>query len=264
MLPVYEAIDIVQVISQQSGHTRPWVVLANTPTGLQSFVVKLYTTAQIQQYNSVTSEVICNALASEFDLNIPKAAFIDIPDALLINKSPEWQQLYNNADIRLKFATAQLSDVTSAIPSLSKTYYSKRISLDTLYAFDNLIRNGDRGQQKTNLLVGKKAWLIDHEFALQAHDITNTNWANFTIEEKFTKYHLLHSYLKHSIKNKKQNYFNEFIEYVHTMNINKLNSYYTQLTNEGFQVNKNLINTWLHQVKQNSAIFVNSLKESLE
>ena len=264
MLPVYEAIDIVQVISKQSGHTQPWVVVANTPKGLQSFVVKLYTTAQIQQYNSVTSEVICNVLASEFDLNVPQAAFIDIPEALLFNKSLEWQELYGKADIRLKFATAQLSDISSAIPGLPKGYYNKRISLDTLYAFDNLILNGDRGQQKTNLLVGKKAWLIDHELALQTADISNTDWANFEIAEKFSTYHLFYTYLKRSIKSKKKHYFDEFLEYVHTLNINKLNSYYQQLSKEGYSVDRNIINNWLQQVKQNSIIFVKSLKESIE
>ena len=30
MLPIYEAIDIVSVISKTVGHTQPWVVVAKT------------------------------------------------------------------------------------------------------------------------------------------------------------------------------------------------------------------------------------------
>lgn len=176
-----------------------------------------------------------------------------------------WQQQYSKADPRLKFATEMLSDVQSAVPNLSKTHYSKRISLDTLYAFDNMILNRDRGQQKTNLLIGSKsAFLIDHEYALDRQHITEIDWNNFEINRKYTHHHLFHLYLKHSWKAKKHNYFDEFQEYLKTMNINVLNSYYRQLSAEGFGNQFAYINSWLNQLKQNSAIFVNSLKMSLE
>lgn len=265
MLPVYEAIDIIKVIPASVGHTQPWVVLANTPNGLKPFVTKLYTTDQVDNNNSVTNEIICNALASQFDLKVPTCAFIDIPESLQFRKPIEYQIQYSNADSRLKFATEMLADVTSAVPNLSKKYYSKRVTLDTLYAFDNMIRNADRGQQKTNLLLSSKnAFLIDHEYALHQNRISGINWNNFEIDRVFTHHHLLYPYLKKSIKSKKQYYFDEFQEYLRTLNINQLNTFFTQLSHEGFNTQSININSWLNQLKQNSTTFVNSLKSSLE
>jgi len=265
MLPVYEAIDIIKVIPATVGHTQPWVVLANTPNGLKPFVTKLYTTAEVDNNNSVTNEIICNVLASQFDLKVPSCAFIDIPDSLQFKQPLECQIQYSNADPRLKFATEMLANVISAVPDLSKSYYSKRISLDTLYAFDNMIRNSDRGQQKTNLLLSSKtAFLIDHEYALHQKNIIGINWKGLEIDRRFTNYHLLHPYLKRSIKAKKQHYFDEFQEYLKTLNTKQLNSYFTQLSAEGFTTQSVNINSWLQQVKQNSTTFVHSLKSSLE
>jgi hypothetical protein len=265
MLPVYEAIDIIKVIPETVGHTQPWVVLANTPYGLKSFVAKLYTAHQVNNNNSVTNEVISNVLASQFDLKVPPGALIDIPESLQFKKPVELQIQYGKADPRLKFATEMLPNVNAAVPSLSKSFYSRRISLDTLYAFDNMIRNADRGQQKTNLLLGSKgAFLIDHEYTLHQNRITGVDWDNFEIDPVFTQHHLMYPYLKKSIKPKKQHYFDEFLEYLRTLNTNALSVYFAQLSSEGFNTKSININSWLSQVKQNSTTFVNSLKSSLE
>jgi hypothetical protein len=265
MLPIYEAIDIIKIIPQTVGHTQPWVVLANTPNGLKPFVAKLYTTEQVENNNSVTNEIICNALASQFDLKVPTCALIDIPEALQFQKPGDYQIQYSNADPRLKFATEMLSDVIAAVPSLSKSDYSKRISLDTLFAFDNMICNADRGQQKTNLLISSKdAFLIDHEYAFNKNNIIGVDWNSFQIERKFTQYHFFYPYLKNSWKTKKRHYFDEFQEYLTRLNINQLDNFFRQLSDEGFDTQSIAISNWLNQLKQNSTIFVNSLKESLE
>lgn len=54
MIPVYKAIEVVEVISEKAGHNKPWVVNANTPDGLTSFVVKLYSTIQVEPLNLVS------------------------------------------------------------------------------------------------------------------------------------------------------------------------------------------------------------------
>lgn len=35
-IPIYEAIDVIEIIPESVGHTKPWVVIANTPEGLKS------------------------------------------------------------------------------------------------------------------------------------------------------------------------------------------------------------------------------------
>lgn len=115
MLPIYEAIDLIEVISENVGHTKPWVVLANTPEGLKSFVTKLYSSEQVDQFHCISKEIVCNLLAREFDLNVPPCALIEIPEDLSLRLSPDAQLQYNNADSHLKFATLKLDNVNSAI-----------------------------------------------------------------------------------------------------------------------------------------------------
>jgi hypothetical protein len=136
--------------------------------------------------------------------------------------------------------------------------------MDTLYAFDNLIRNCDRGQYKTNLLLGATdAYLIDHELTLSDSDIVNINLITLQLEDKFTKYHLFYPYLKNARWQNKQNFFNEFSFYLNSLNINKLTPYFRQLLNEGFIDYSQPVCNWLEQVKQNGVIFVNHIKGSL-
>lgn len=265
MLPIYEAIEITDFISENSGHTRPWVVRAFTPDGLKSFVVKMYTTEQVDTSFCVNNEVVCNVLASEFDLLAPKCALITIPDNITMSLGAEQQQQYYNTDPRPKFATELISNVSSAITGLEKKQYEKRISMDMLYAFDNLIRNGDRGQIKTNLLLtSKDAYLIDHELALRHQDIVNIDFKSLQLEDKFSKSHLFYPYLKRSLKKTRQSYFNDFTEYMNYLNINKLTPFYNTLKNEGFNDNSEEIYGWLNKVKQNIPTFVTLLKGSLQ
>jgi len=265
MLPIYEAIDIIDVISEKAGHTKPWVVMAKTPNGLKAFIVKLYSTEQVDQFHCVSKEIICNLLASEFDFTVPQCALIQIPEELSFKLSSENQQQYDNADCRPKFATQMIDSVKNAIPTLPKKYFQQRISLDTLYAFDNFIRNSDRGHPKTNLLLhSKDAFLIDHELTLNYQDIVNIDFRTLQLEDKFSKYHLFYSYLSKSNKKTKQKFFIEFEFYLNSLNINMLKPYFNQLVNEGFDDYSQPICNWLSHVKQNSTIFVNKLKGSLQ
>ena len=265
MLPIYEAIEITEFISENSGHTKPWVVLANTPTGLKSFVVKLYTTEQVDNSNCVNNEVVCNILASQFELEVPKCVLINIPDDITMSLAPAQQQQFYNTDPRPKFATEYIPNVNSAIISLPKLQYQKRISMDMLYAFDNLIRNGDRGHPKTNLLLASDvAYLIDHELALRNQDIVDVDLKTLQLEGRFTNSHLFYPYLKKARFKTKQSYFNEFSEYLNHLNINVLDTYFNTLTNEGFRSNSIEISNWLTKVKQNIPTFVALLKGSIQ
>jgi len=265
MLQVYDAIELVDIISEKSGHTKPWVIRANTPHGLKSFVAKLYTTEQVDRYHCLTKEIISNLLAGEFDLNVPTCALINIPSSLSHQLPHDALIQYENADPRPKFATLLMDNVINAIPTLPKYQFQKRIPLDTLYAFDNLIRNRDRGFEKTNLLIGPDhAILIDHELAFLEQDILDIDIKDLQLADKYTKHHLFFQYLKRTKRKTRQNFFNDFQQYLRMLNINMLNPYFTQLRHEGFIDYSAPILNWVSNVKQNSTIFVDKLKGSLQ
>jgi hypothetical protein len=158
-----------------------------------------------------------------------------------------------------------MENVKTAIPELSKAVFSKRVELDTLYAFDNLIRNSDRGHPKTNLLMSSKGvHLIDHEFALSTQDITGIDLNALQLEDKFTKYHLFFPFLKKARKPAKQNFFNDFTFYLENLSLRGFTTCFDQLVREGFRDYSTPFVDWVYQVKENSNIFVDKLKGSVQ
>lgn len=265
MLPIYEAIEIVEVIDEKVGHTKPWVVNAMTPQGLASFVVKLYPTYQVDNQCIITKEVVSNVLSSQFNLCSPSCALIDIPIDLTYNMPIDDQIQFEQTDGRLKFATLKLENVSNSVPELDKTVYKKRIEIDTLYAYDNLIRNIDRRRSKPNLLLGSEsAYLIDHEYCFDQEFISNLDIDQLVIADKFSKHHLFYSFLKRSTKRSKENFFEEFLFCLQTLNLNALSPYFQVIQNEGFNDYSQQILPWLSEVRQKSSIFVNYLRRTIE
>lgn len=142
-------------------------------------------------------------------------------------------------------------------------FYKKRIDLETLYAFDNMIKNADRGQMKTNLLIDKNtAYVIDHELALKPSEINDISKVEELPHHKFTKYHLFYLFLKRG--KHKNGYFEEFREYLVHLKLLKLDPYYNALEREDFQPNQQIINDWISEIQRNSNTFVNNLRTTLQ
>lgn len=261
VIPIYKAIQFIDIIPSEVGHTQPWVVAVMTPEGLLSYVVKLYTPDQVEIQHCVTKEVIGNALANEFDLKVPQMALIDL--SLLESSLPfELLQQYDASDQRLKFATRALEGVTSALVGSDKKIYEQRIDMGVLYGFDNLIRNQDRGGPKTNLLLNDKdAFLIDHELCFMEKDIVGIDIAQMNIEARFSNTHIFYQYLQ-SKRNKDQ-IFDDFAYYLSELRVSKLNPYFFDLSQNGFIDFSGLIIGWLNNVQSKSSIFVEFLKRSL-
>ena len=261
MLQIYRATSLRDIAP--TGRTRPWVVTVRTPGGLKSYVVKLFNTPTIQHRDSVTNEVLGNVLARQFGLNTPQAALIDLDDSFKSTlRDLDLIEKLEFSDDRLKFGTELLDGNVSNLLSFNSSEAREAVEIDTLFAFDNLIRNGDRTRNPTNLLVrSNEVYLIDHEFAFDipqdvASDLKSWYWPN-----RYADYHVCYEYLKKSILEYKMEYFNVFHEYLRHLNINGLTSYFEQLKSVGFSDAKHpIIKEYLSEVKINSNNFVNALK----
>ncbi len=259
MLPEFEAIAFRSII-EKGAHTKPWLIEVDcfgTPT---PYVVKLYTTDQNNSRNSTTAEVIGNIISSSFELSSPKAAFIHFPEDLRMKLPLVCNEILDNVDDRIKFGTEYIDSNFPFIPNMPKSQFSKHIDIDTLYAFDNFIRNSDRGDVKPNILLVKNGhYLIDHEMAFDIDENTIQKFNELNWEDKFGRYHIALNYLKRASKERKRQYFGTFLEYLRLLNINQLIPYFNQLENYGFSSNKELIIDYLEHIKQNSNNFVKIL-----
>lgn len=265
MLNVYKATSVERIIESSLGHTKPWVVVVETNNSLKKYVVKLYTTDQIENNNSLSSEVFCNVLANEFDLNVPEMALIDF-SGIENSLAPIYSKQYFNVDNRLKFGTIEINPSQTFKTGIDFKTINSYIEIGSLYAFDNLIRNADRGNSKPNLLLSdNSAFLIDHEYALQTKDISilDITKDDFILEDKYSKKHIFHNYLMKHKKNEIDSYFNSFIENLRNCDINKLYSYNNTLKDYEFKTNYLEITAWLSHVKNNFYKFETILKKSI-
>lgn len=262
MLPIYKAISFIKII-EKGGRTRPWLVLVDTGGGVIPYVVKMFTTQLIQSRNSVCNEVLGNVLAQEFSLPVPKAALIEMDQSFqsTIN-DPEAFEIFQQVDERIKFGTEQIEGNFLFSPVLTKRQAARMIELDSLFAFDNLIRNRDRNNAKPNLLVkGNSAYLIDHELGFEIDNQTLAEYNNGIWHDNFYRFHIFYNYLKNSRKLTKISYFEEFREYLNYLNIKGLDPIFNQLSALGYDTRfKSVLEEYLQEMKKNSSNFVNLLK----
>jgi len=87
MLQIFDAIELLEVIDEKVGHTKPWVVLARNGNTIKKLVVKLYNEG-LNADRCVVNEVIGNILAKQFGFKVPEAHFVNIPEDLLMKISP--------------------------------------------------------------------------------------------------------------------------------------------------------------------------------
>lgn len=261
MLKIYKAKKFIRVL-EEGGHTKPWLIEVESEAQMR-VVMKLYTTTQIESRNSVTAEVIGNILAKEFDFSVPEILFVQTTSNFF--ETIENEELKNTllqTDERLKFASVYIDSATKLEFGLELDFLETNINLENLYAFDNFIRNGDRGERKTNMIIQTETaeiFLIDHEMAFDLNEETISNFQKKKWEGKFSTYHFANSYLK-----EKQNVdFYEFEEYIKTLNLNNLTPYFQQLEDLGFDTQEDLITEYLLHIKQNFTNFITLLKMTI-
>lgn len=262
MLPIGKASKFKRVL-EKGGHNKPWSIeVLLEDNQLVTAVLKIYKTDQIYWDNSVTAEIIGNILAQEFDFVVPQALLVETTGNFYKSLSADLQLILDLSDTRVKFASIYIDNTTKLQTGLPLEKLSE-IDFETLYAFDNLIRNSDRGTYKTNMLLHnetEEVYLIDHELALNIdkntiHKLTPEDW-----EKKFTKYHFAYEYLRE----KGNNDFYEFREYFRTLDFEVLNLYFEQLEDLGFDTKQNEILSYFSYIKNNENKFLNILKASLE
>ncbi len=210
--------------------------------------------------------IIGNILAKEFGLSAPKAAFIDFTEEFKFTLNvPEQQQLAIKDDSRLKFGTEYCEGAIRYQEGTYKTTLNKFIEIDTLYAFDMMIRNSDRGAAKPNLLLANDAGLIiDHELCLKLGADTISTLEGNRLGLDSNSSHICHHFLKKSKIASKRNYFDTFEEYLRVFNPNILQPYFSQLNAYHYNPDIESYNEYFAYIKNNSRKFVNILKTSIQ
>lgn len=264
MFLTYTARKFIKKIDARHGHTEPWIVLCEGVGGLAVFVVKVFKESHLIEKPRVHGEFVGTWAAMEFDLLTPDVAWIKFDQTFIFSLPPEISSSMDLDDDRLKFGSKLLNSFQHFSPGMPKSKFQKLLDLDTFYAFDNFIRNPDRGSHKPNLLVqDNSGYLIDHEYALELDDKTVEQVENLDIEGKFSTSHIAFPYLAKRKESAGENYFDMFLECLRSFNLEGLESVLGEVSNEGYGAQNRLILEYFRFVKRNPSIFVAALKRTL-
>jgi hypothetical protein len=262
MLSIYP----VQSIGDRlvGGSTHPRTVIINKDNKLVPYAMKLYKEKDIESSFSVAKDVYCSILAKEFGLATPPPALLDIPDSIYSDLSDELKMELSGKDKRLKFGCKLINGAFPYIDSTHREYLNK-YDIETIYAFDNLIKNGDRDKLKSNILMkGTVAYLIDHELTLTINETTIQHFidSNWVYSEKN---HIFYAYLKDGKKEDKKTYFEDFENSLNGINFDVLDSYSEQLIKLGHHTEENyfILKEYLCLLQRDSGKFVNLLRGHL-
>lgn len=259
-LPEYKAIGFQEIL-ERGGHSKPWIVLVDLEGMAKPYVVKLYKTIDIEARNKMTAEVLGNVLAAEFDLNAPPAAIIDFTPEFRMQLNSECENVLQQIDERPKFGSEYIEGSFIYTSTLDREYVKELINPATLYAYDYFICNGDRTFNKPNLLIkGSDAYVIDHEMALNIKPFCDN--IRERIQNDGFEYHVFHKFL--TKYRDKEHLFDEFIESLYHLNLQHIDSYFSQLEGLGFDTQKDLIISYWQAIKEKPSIFVEILRTSIQ
>ncbi len=263
MLPVYKAHSFERIL-KKGGRTKPWLVIVNEGNTLVPYVVKMFQPNLIDYMDSVTNEVLGNVLAREFEIKVPSAAFIEMDiDFQMSIRDFEAFEYFDIQDDRLKFGSRLISPAIEYQPnSLSISEIKELTDIDSIFAFDNLIRNKDRTSGKPNFLISdSNGYLIDHELGFQINNQAISELTNLHWDQNLCRYHIFYDYLCSSWKKSKEQFFDLFAEYLRYLNINSLDTYFKQLIQLGYAETKhNIIKEYLNVAKFNSSNFATLMR----
>lgn len=260
MLKILDAIQFGNVFTK-GGRTEPWLVHVLVEGERQPYVVKLFRSEEIDREHTVAREVFGSLLANEFELTVPEPALINFSKAFIDTLPLEVKEIASFKDHRLKFG-CKYCDNTQLLDADLPPNHLPKIAHEaaTIFAFDTLINNKDRGRVKTNILISisdDNYYIFDHERAFknikQLHTEVLLNRFSETLEN-----HVFHSYL--AKKRHKKELFHTFHEYLKRLNIDCLDAYNNVLVN--YELGHSEIDdlkSYLYKLKQKHDWFVGVL-----
>jgi hypothetical protein len=258
-------MHLLQLVSiggiMTGGTTKPVNIIALDENKKASkYIMKVFTEKNILQNVSVAKEILCSELAKQFDLYSPDYGVINFDPNELSDLFDETK--LNSLDAGYKFCSKFVEQPLIFNPNVTNSFL-KDYEVASIFAFDLLIYNVDRGGEhnKPNLLINdSNLILIDHELTFPF--INNTeqelDYEAFLSNYQFKK-HILTKHLK-SLRNK-EGIFEEFLEMLKQLNINKLSVIFDEMYKFGIPyIERQKFMHYFAWSKNNTAIFELYLK----
>jgi hypothetical protein len=165
MIPIYDAF-LLEEKNLIGGSTKPLLLSVNTENGFDKYVVKVFTNKQDNQYAPLANEIYSHFLAKEFDIRTPDIALIKFSKSFIKTLPKDVKMRTQNQGTQLYFGSKYHDGFVQYIAAKHHRAFDVG-DIETIFAFDILVRNIDRRGSKPNLLINNNKYLaIDHELCL--------------------------------------------------------------------------------------------------
>lgn len=260
-----EEFHIIQIKDSplRGGTTKPFVVLAENHTGTQSFVLKYFNPQNYGTQNPTFIEFLVAFLAGEFDLSVPQVVLLYLEKEIAdhFSRSYVFEYSCNGYLFGSKLIEGSVTETKG------NQIHLPSFDLESIFAFDVMIRNLDRRTDKPNILeLNGQYYLIDHEQCLHIDReftdmILNPSLWKF-IQPGVKGPYLFMKKLIHLKKRHGTLTFDTFIENLRNLNWKRIDEYVSYLEYKGIrQDNWNEIRQYLVDVQQNITNFVSLLNQ---
>ncbi len=263
MLPIYKAVSFHSVL--KGGSTRPWLVLVDKNSRPKPYVVKLYKSENVDRFHFIAKEVYASVLADKFGIKTPPPALIEFPEHFRSSLAFANKQFLHDRNTRLNFSTELIEASFPFQMELHRDYLWK-YDVETLYAFDNLIKNGDRTDRKPNLLMrAQDLFVIDHESAFSS---VNDQTVEMFDQNQWVYHkgaHIFFRFLRDRGVSVKRTFFKEFLQVLNSINMDILDPYHEQLLEHQLddELHYHQIKEYLCHMQRNSEKLVQILRGEL-
>jgi hypothetical protein len=265
LLKEIRAVDVLPIYLE-GGTTRPVVVVGDDGN---QYVLKVFKKVHTSQRCYTGAEVVSYFMAKEFSINIPDAVLITVPSDLinLIDQhNPTMSTLLKTKDLSKPcFGSKYHEGLILHSPSLLDKYLDLD-ELETIFAFDTLILNGDRKKTKPNILRDEANYmLIDHDQAFEGY-MKAPEFFNSNNLLPYSSDHIFYDMLKkRESKNNDSVKFETFEYYLRSIRTRKIKLQISRLAELGYGVGEcyDWIN-YIESIKNNYTNFVNVLKQNIK
>jgi len=209
-----------------NGATMPLLVTAYNNKNIEdTYVMKTFKTDWVAQNFTVAKEVLVSELANEFDLITPDYGLTRYNNSDLSEFHQE--DYIPQLDKGFKFCSKYHLGYVAAT-ALASRQKLKQYEIATLFAFDCLVLNTDRGGYlggKPNLLISdEEMLLIDHEhtfpFINDKYILSNSDYMLFATYEY--RRHIFFKTLKSYPLKEKINIFEDFLYSLSCLNLKRI------------------------------------------
>lgn len=232
----------------------------------KQYVLKIFSKNDAKQRWYTGAEILGYLTAKQLDINIPNASLLSLTDEYLTIfetfNTELFQELEGKKIEKLLFGSELLTHNFAASQDKRILKFIDTIELENLYAFDILINNQDRREEKPNAIIKDNLiFAIDHEKAFEGLEFTRRNLLRGNLPY-FYEHHLVYKELK--LRRRRENVkFETFEENLRYLDIHQLERQIkdTYISDEFISD----VDEWLNhlsEIKKNYPKFVSVLRET--